>query len=117
MTTIFLDIDGTLLQQNSGDNLTEILKKPPRVLPGVMQKLDEWHILGYTVILTSARPEGSRLHTTQQLNEAGIYHYAQLILGVGHGRRVVINDHTDHNLPRAIGIPLKRNVGIGDVNV
>ena len=114
---IFLDIDGTLLKQFQSDDLQMMLDRKPEILPGTLAKLDNWHFNGYNVILASARPEGARQRTVEQLNEVGIYHYSKLILGLHLGDRVLINDHPVDSNGRAIAYSLSRNIGIGEVNV
>lgn len=115
--TIFLDIDGTLLEQFKKDDLQMILNRKPKILPGTLAKLDRWHFEGYNLILTTARPEGSRRRTVEQLEEVGIYHYSQLIMNLTNGPRIVINDNYANNPPRAIAFALNRNVGVGDIDV
>ena len=56
-----------------------------------IDKILEWNKKGYTIILTTGRRESNRELTIKQLQEAGIF-YDQLIMGVGRGPRVVIND-------------------------
>ena len=114
---IFLDIDGTLLEQFQSDDLQMMLDRKPKVLPGVLAKLDNWHFNGYNVILTSARPEGARQRTIEQLNDVGIYHYSKLILGLNLGTRILINDFPTGLGGRAIAYPIERNKGIGNINV
>lgn len=86
--TIILDIDGTLIKwgtHNPEDNL------PAEVLSGVHEKLSEWKSIGCKIILMTAREESWREYTTKQLKDAGIS-YNQLIMGVGDGPRIIIND-------------------------
>ena len=68
------------------------------------------------VILTTGRPEHMRQITEKNLQFWGIM-YDQLIMGLGSGPRVLIND-TDPKEPdivKAVAINLHRNEGIEHV--
>ena len=79
-------------------------------LKGSMEKLFEWHLLGYRVILVTSRPMSMKDITIKQLAEAGAV-YNDLIMDVGVGHRVLINDM--HNgLETAHAINIQRNEGI-----
>ena len=68
--------------------------------------------MGYTIILTTGRKEGLRDVTKKQLLELGII-YDQLIMGIGGGIRVLINDKKINTESQtAIAINLERNEGI-----
>lgn len=113
--TIFLDIDGTLVKHLGfiEKQSTEELE----LLPGTLEKIAEWDRKGYNIILTTGRREGVRRQTEKQLEKAGII-YDKLIMGIGGGTRVVINDlKPDKEDHTAIAINLKRNLGIKDVNI
>ena len=111
--TIFLDIDGTLIYHS--EIISEQFTKPPKLLNGTLEKLSEWDRKGYNIILTTGRREGVRDITTKQLAELGIF-YDQLIMGLGGGVRVIINDRKkDKENDTAIAINLKRNEGIGNI--
>jgi phosphoglycolate phosphatase-like HAD superfamily hydrolase len=112
--TIFLDIDGTLIDHS--ENIVEQFTKTPKLLKGTLEKLSEWDSKGYNIILTTGRREGVRDITVKQLAELGIF-YDQLIMGLGGGIRVVVNDRKkDKEYDTAIAINLKRNEGIGTIN-
>ena len=116
--TIICDIDGTLIEHTGGpyDQFT----KCPVVLDGVIEKLEEWDSLCYRVILLTGRKESMRSRTEKQLEQCGIF-YDQLVMGVGGGTRVLVNDlkpnEEDPNNPTAIAINIKRNVGLRDVKI
>ncbi len=111
--TIFLDIDGTLIDHS--ENIVEQFTKTPKLLKGTLEKLSEWDSKGYNIILTTGRREGVRDITVKQLAELGIF-YDQLIMGLGGGIRVVVNDRKkDKEYDTAIAINLKRNEGIGNI--
>ena len=114
--TIICDIDGTLVKHDS-----PLLSARPEykmvLLPGTPAKLDEWDRMGYNIILLTGRRESARKVTEKQLAEAGII-YDQLIMGIGGGVRVLINDlksGKDHNT--AISFNLKRDTGIKDIEI
>lgn len=113
--TIFLDIDGTLVSHLGSieKQFTESLQ----LLPGTLEKLSEWDRKGYNIILTTGRRESTRKRTEEQLAEKGIY-YDQLIMGIGGGTRVLINDKKpDSDHETAISLSLKRNEGISKVYI
>ena len=111
--TIFCDIDGTLIKHNG--SLSRQAKSKPIILEGVLEKLDEWDRKCYNIILTTGRKESLRSVTEKQLGALGIY-YDQLIMGIGGGYRVLINDlKPDNSEPTALAINLRRNEGIKNV--
>jgi len=119
--TIFCDIDGTLIKYHGG--VEKDLKDLPKpnysveALPGTLDKLWEWDSKGYNIILTTGRKESWRNITEQQLQEVGIV-YDQLIMGLGAGARYVVNDaQPDCELETANAIVLKRDEGIGNINI
>ena len=113
--TIISDIDGTLIKTNNNGGEQHLIKA--ELLPGVKEKLIEWNRKNYNIILITGRRESTRAITEAQLTECGIV-YDQLIMGVGPGIRVVINDtkpHSDNET--AIGITVKRNSGLKDIEI
>jgi len=87
------------------------------LLNGTKEKLAEWDIKGYNIILISGRREGSRKETERQLSEVGII-YDKLILGVGGGTRVLLNDKKPAGTyETALSYNLTRNKGIGDLDI
>ena len=113
--TIFCDIDGTLIYHNG--TLTDQVVTTPKILEGVREKLNEWDRKGYNIILTTGRRESLRKVTEEQLTQLGII-YDQMIMGLGGGSRVLINDlKTYSDKSTAVAINLKRNEGIKNVEV
>lgn len=121
--TLFLDIDGTLLEHPG--TLSQILlteQLQPRFLfgveplPGVREKLDQWNAQGHRIILTTGRPESMRAFTQQQLDRAGIF-YDQLVMGITGGERVLINDRKPSGEDTARAINVDRNVGLEGVEL
>ena len=114
--TIFCDIDGTLIKHYP-PTTTAAKDHKPELLDGTLKKLLEWDKKGYTIILISGRREGSRAATEAQLSELGII-YDKLILGIGGGKRYLINDRKPGGLEDyANAINIDRNFGIGDITI
>jgi len=86
------------------------------LLYGSVDKLLEWYAAGHIIILTTARPEGIRSFTENQLHSYGII-YNQLIMGVTSGERIVINDNKPEGDITARAISLERNQGIGNIEL
>ena len=114
--TVFCDIDGTLVA-HSHPSESQKPNHEMQVLNGTIEKLIEWEKLGCKVILTTGRKESSRRNTEKQLQEAGII-YDLLIMGIGGGKRFLINDRkTDNSEDYAVAINLNRNEGIKKVTL
>jgi hydroxymethylpyrimidine pyrophosphatase-like HAD family hydrolase len=113
--TIFCDIDGTLIEHfPPGSNFHEF---SPKALPGVTEKILEWDKKGYRIILTTGRKESMRKFTEKQLEQAGIF-YDMLIMGIGGGVRVLINDYKPNSTEEtAIAIVVDRDKGIKDIEI
>jgi len=116
LKTLFVDIDGTLLHHYGIAN--EQTKFTTKLLPGVKEKLIEWNMSGYLLILTTGRRESERSETILQLQEAGIQ-YDKLIMGIQRGDRVIINDIKPNsgNHHTAVAINVERNKGIENVEL
>lgn len=115
--TIFVDLDGTMVKHTSP--VEAMMKKTElEILPGVIEKLLLWDQLGYNIIITTGRKEGLRKATVKQLEQAGII-YDQIVMGIGGGDRVLINDAKPDKPDRktAIGITVTRNEGLDDITV
>ena len=115
-TTIFCDIDGTLVKHHS----PLVATQPDfhmELLPGTLQKLEDWDRAGYNIILTTGRRESMRKETERQLAEVGII-YDYLLMGIKGGKRYLINDKKPNKLENyALAINLKRNKGIKDIEI
>ncbi len=112
--TIICDIDGVLLNhKNKG--LSEQLKTEP--VDGAVKKLNEWDSKGYNIILITGRRESLREATASQLHKYKIF-YDILIMGVGGGDRIIINDKKfGSDIDTAYAINLCRNEGIKNVEL
>lgn len=106
--TYFVDIDGTLIEHI--DNFSEITNyKVIKALPGAKEVTAKWHCEGHMIILTTARPESLRKITEEQLSAVGVI-YDMLIMGIGQGKRILINDHQFDKPHKAIAHNVIRNV-------
>jgi len=114
--TIFCDIDGTLVTHSKPTDSQKPTHKL-NLLEGTIEKILEWDKLGYNIILTTGRKESLRKVTEQQLAEVGII-YDQLIMGIGGGKRYIINDKKPYNTEDyAFAINLERNKGIKNIEI
>ena len=113
--TLFIDIDGTLVKHKG--NLTNMFIGEMEVLPGVLEKLNEWNENGHYIILTTGRKECFRKTTEEHLLKNGIF-YDQLIMGLTRGERVVINDIKPGNdMSVAKAIQINRDEGLKNVSI
>lgn len=109
--TIFCDIDGTLVTHTKPTD-AQLPTHKLNLLEGTIDKILEWDRLGYNIILTTGRKESLRNITEIQLSQVGII-YDQLIMGIGGGKRYLINDRKPNGSEDyAIAINLIRNEGI-----
>ena len=106
--TLFSDIDGTLITNSS-------LHFPPYIGDGepIQENIDYLNLLydeGRTyIVLTTSRPEKTRQITVNELELKGVK-YHQLVMGLPHSQRIVINDFAASNPYPACGsINLPRN--------
>lgn len=109
--TIFCDIDGTLIKHVGGVS-QQIKVYEHELLPNTIEAINTWDKLGYNIILTTGRKESMRQLTENQLTNLGIV-YDQLIMGIGGGTRIIINDrkpNIEKNTCHAINVI--RNKGI-----
>ena len=114
--TIFCDLDGTLVKHSNPIDIQDPYFEL-QVLPGVHEKLIEWDIKGYHVIITTGRKESAKEATIIQMQRVGI-NYDQLIMGFGGGDRILINDRKlNSDRDTAFVINLERNNGLEDVEL
>ena len=112
--TIICDIDGVLLEHLNLGVSCQVSAEP---LEGTLEKINEWDAKGYNIILITGRRESYRKITEEQLTSYGIF-YDQLIMGVGGGDRVIINDRKPNSKrDTAYAINLNRNEGIENVKI
>lgn len=112
--TIICDIDGTIFKH--AHRYSNLLKHDLELNNGVLEKFDEWDSSGLKIILMTGRKESARKLTENQLEKMGIP-YDQLIMNVGNGPRVIINDKLFESSPdRAYSVNVKTDSGFEDVD-
>ncbi len=108
--TIFCDIDGTLWNHVGG--VCEQVIAEHKLLPNTKNAIDKWDRNGYKIILTTGRKESLRNKTEFELQRLGIV-YDQLIMGLGGGVRVLINDRKPNgDFNTCFAVNVVRNKGI-----
>jgi hypothetical protein len=113
--TIILDIDGCVFEHRN--TMSNIVQSKMTVLPGTREKFDEWDAKGYNIILITGRRESLRAITEKNLKDSGLF-YDTLIMGVGGGIRILINDlKPDCSEETAIAFNLQRNKGISKIDI
>lgn len=114
MSTYFIDIDGTIVPHLEDDELDNLMKcykeNPEQLLDGVLDFFSNIKKED-TVIFTTARFERHRELTEYMLNKYNIP-YTKLIMDLPSGCRILINDSPYPDLDKAIGITVKRDVGL-----
>lgn len=125
MKTVFCDIDGTLVMHH-GEGLSAQTSKKAVLLPGAIEKFNEWQSKGYTIILVTGRVSSMRKATEEQLSELGIF-WNHLIMDLPNGPRIIINDLKkgvklsdalkDHDKMTAKCIVIERNLGLEEVTI
>ena len=113
--TFFVDIDGTIVKYRKFSELsTAILTPIQDVIDFINKSYDE----GCHIVITTARPQSFELFTKQELEKLGVK-YHQIIMGIGRGTRVVLNDKDPDapELPRAWGINFVRDQGFKDIEI
>jgi len=112
--TIICDIDGVLL---SHANMGLSVQLEQTTLYGTLEKITEWDSKGYNIILITGRRESQREETIKQLQANDIF-YDKLVMGVGGGDRVLINDRKPGSQrDTAYSINLNRNEGVTNVKI
>lgn len=114
-STFFVDIDGTLVKYRKFQELSTAKLEPiSEVIDFINKSFDN----GSHVIITTARPESYRNYTINELNEIGVK-YHQIVMGLGRGTRIVINDKDPEKpeIDRAVGINLIRDLGFKNIDL
>ena len=113
-STIFCDIDGTLVKH--AHRFSDLKDINPTILPGVREKFNQWDSQGHKIILCTARKESAREMTELHLRMLGLC-WDQLIMGVTSGNRILINDKLNVNHPdRSISCNVITDEGFEDYN-
>lgn len=107
--TIFCDIDGTIMKHVH--RFSDVCFEESQILPGVLDKFNEWDSQGHKIILCTARKESARQRTEEQLRKLGLC-WDTLIMGVTSGNRVIINDKLNtSDANRAVSVNVITNSG------
>jgi len=114
-STFFVDIDGTLVKYRKFEELSTAKLEP---IQEVVDFINKSYDDGCHIVITTARTEPYRLFTKQELEKIGLK-YHQIIMGLGRGTRIVINDKDPDkpNLDRAVGLNLTRNEGFKNIDL
>ena len=114
MKTIICDIDGTIFKY-SPQGTAEIVQESTQLLPGVVEKFNEWEMQGCRIIIITGRRESLRQHTEAELTDYGIP-FDILIMGFADTGRVLINDISFSGKVKAHCVNLERDEGFLDAN-
>lgn len=109
--TLFVDIDGTIVK-NSSNYLTPYIGETEALIGNVEHLKSLVQNGRVEIILTTSRPEEYRDVTKKQLSDLGL-DYKQLIMGLQHNKRIIINDFSETNSYKscdAINIPRDSDV-------
>ena len=109
--TIFCNIDGTLWN-HVGDATKQLKVADHELLPNTREAMIQWDKSGYKIILTTGRKESMRKMTEEHLHRAGIS-YDTLIMGLGRGDRILINDRKERGqINTCYAVNVVRNKGM-----
>ena len=117
--TIFIDLDGCVFKHSGGKTvISDIIDKiyEQELLPGAIEKFNEWYAAGHNIVITTGRPESMREQTENQLKYRGLF-FDQLIMGLKYFPRVVINDIKPDGTLTAIAHNLERNKGLEGLDI
>lgn len=113
--TFFVDIDGTIVKYRKFSELSTAVLTP---IQDVIDFINKSYDNGCHIVITTARPQSFELFTKQELEKLGVK-YHQMLMGIGRGTRVVLNDKDPDapELPRAWGINFTRDQGLKDIEI
>ena len=117
--TFFCDLDGTLVKHPGGDSILRVMDPNHKLqlLDGAEEFLKWIDYHRHHLVITTGRKESCRKMLEKQLAEVGIM-YDMLIMGIGGGVRVVINDlkpYGDYDTAKSVN--LSRDEGIKNLNI
>ena len=111
MKTVICDIDGTLLDYLHDKSAEERGEHIP--LPGAVEKMRQWEVMGCRIIIITGRRESERARTVAELEKARIP-YDTLLMGYADSGRVLINDVGKHGNCKAHAVSLPRDQGFNE---
>lgn len=109
--TVICDIDGCIFHHHGEGIMKQWDAHTVQLLPGVQEAFAQWESESTCVVLMTARPECLRESLEELLLENGCW-FDNLVMGVGHGTRYLINDIKPEGDMSAVGINLPRNEGL-----
>lgn len=110
--TIFCDLDGTLVYHDY-DSIHGL--RVPELLPGTLEKLQEWKSKGAYIVITTGRPASEEI--TRRHLEILKIPFDLLVVGVTAGIRIVINDKKPDGATTTLSFNPDRNIGIQNINI
>ena len=109
--TYFVDIDGTLVKYRPFSLMLSLDVEP---IQDVIDKINSEFDKGSHIVITTARPEVLESYTKEELEKIGVK-YHTLLMGIGRGKRYVINDVPEGTTEtKAVGINIRRDKGFKD---
>jgi dTDP-glucose pyrophosphorylase len=113
-STIFLDLDGTVLKH--AHHYDDSQNVNPELLNGVLDRLNKWIVAGHKIVITTARREANRKLVETQLRELGL-HWDYMVMDVSKGKRFLVNDKLQRvDDDRAIGINVITDSGFNSID-
>ena len=107
--TIFCDIDGTIVTNQSAYGATRYDKGTYKPLQANIDALKKFLGTGSIIIFTTARSKAYFQATREMLDALG-FADCQLIMELNHSKRILINDHAPSNpYPASVAINLVRD--------
>lgn len=107
--TIFVDLDGTLVQHNH-----EPETNPDVFLPGALDRLDAWYKQGHLIVITTARNPFEAKETVALIRKR-FDDMVPVVYQCTTGVRVLINDRSPEGQNKAFAINVNRDEGIDGV--
>jgi len=111
-----MDIDGTIVENLSNDQLDKYMNDPnfvQELLPGVSHYFKNFSSEDI-LVFTTARFERHREMTERTLKSHNIDFYKHLIMDLPSGPRIVVNDTPNVLYHKAIAVNVMRDTGFGD---
>jgi len=113
-STIFLDLDGTVLKHAHHYYESEEIR--PELLDGVLDRINKWIVSGHKIVITTARREANRQTVEAQLKELGL-HWDYMVMDVSKGKRFLVNDKLQSfDEDRATGINIITDSGFDSID-
>lgn len=110
--TYFIDIDGTIFPHMTAEELDDVYKTnhETHILPGVEEYWETFNE-DDVIIISTARPGKYRHYTERNLRLYNL-RFDYLLMDIGTGPRILINDVTDKEPIKAIAYNIPRDGGL-----